>query len=283
MSVVSSSGPAPFVLVHGGRHGGWCWRSVASLLRAAGHVVYTPTLTGLGERAHLLNPQIGLDTHVRDVVAVFEFEDIRDAVLVGHSYGGMVVSGAMEMVAERVRSLVLLDAHLPRAGESVFDMIGPERAATMLDLAERDGEGWYIPPGDAARYGVTDPDDAAWLNSRMMAQPLKTYRDPVGATDRAWSHPGLFVECVPHSTLEPHVLERARGRSAADPRVRYRVLRASHDAMVTEPDAVAELLFEASEVGARRARFLVTASSRWRPRRRDRGGGSRRSPAQRTG
>src|SRR5947199_7272840 len=110
MSVVPSSGSAPFVLVHGGRHGGWCWRPVAALLRAAGHEVYTPTLTGLGERAHLLSPQISLDTHVRDVVAVFEFEDIRDAVLVGHSYAGMVVSGAMELIAERVRSLVLLDA-----------------------------------------------------------------------------------------------------------------------------------------------------------------------------
>jgi pimeloyl-ACP methyl ester carboxylesterase len=244
---MSTFAPPPFVLVHGGRHGGWCWKHVAPLLRAAGHQVYTPTLTGLGERAHLLSPQVGLDTHVADLVAVFEFEDIRDAVLVGHSYGGMVVNGAMEQVADRVRSLVLLDAHIPRTGESVFDMIGPTRAAAMLASATADGEGWYIPPTDAAHYGVTDPEDASWLNSRMTAQPLKTYRDPVGSTERAWQHPALFVECVP-SSLEPHVLERARARSAADPRLRYRVLPASHDAMVTAPEAVADVLFEALDV-----------------------------------
>src|ERR1700704_3677346 len=136
----------PFVLLHGGRHGGWCWRRVAVLLRAVGHEVYTPTLTGLGERSHLLNPQIGLDTHVQDLVSTFEFEDIRDAVLVGHSYGGMVVSGAMQRIADRVRTLVLLDAHMPREGESVFDLNGPDRAAAMIALAEDGGDGWYIPP-----------------------------------------------------------------------------------------------------------------------------------------
>jgi pimeloyl-ACP methyl ester carboxylesterase len=247
VTIASSSGPAPFVLLHGGRHGGWCWRPVASLLRAAGHEVYTPTLTGLGERSHLLSPQIGLDTHIQDLVATFEFEDVRDAVLVGHSYGGMVVFGAMERIADRVRSLVLLDAHMPRDGESVFDLNGPVRAAQMVALADAGGEGWFIPPADAARYGVTDPDDAAWVNSRMTAQPLKTYRDPVGATDRAWNHPGLFVECVP-SSLEPHMLERARVRSAADPRFQYRVLEAAHNAMVTAPKAVTELLFEALKI-----------------------------------
>ncbi len=180
---------APFVLVHGGRHGGWCWRRVATRLRDAGHEVYAPTLTGSGERAHLLTPQVGLDTHVRDLVAIFEYEDITGAVLVAHSYGGMVACGAMEKVADRVRSLVLLDAHLPRKGESVFDLNGPERAGAMIALADESGEGWYIPPADARRYGVTDPADRAWVNARMTAQPLKTYQDPSGPTDRAWSHP----------------------------------------------------------------------------------------------
>jgi pimeloyl-ACP methyl ester carboxylesterase len=237
----------PFVLVHGGRHGGWCWRPVTPLLRAAGHDVYTPTLTGLGERAHLLTPQVGLDTHIQDLVAVFEYEDIQDAVLVGHSYGGMVVTGALEQVADRVRSYVLLDGHMPRDGESVFDLNGPERAAAMIALADESGEGWYIPPADAARYGVTDPDDVAWINSRMTAQPLKTYQDPILATGRAWDHPGLFIECVP-SSLEPHLLERARARSAADPRFRHRVLHTAHNAMVTDPKAVAELLLEAATI-----------------------------------
>jgi pimeloyl-ACP methyl ester carboxylesterase len=239
--------PPPFVLLHGGRHGGWCWRRVAALLRETGHHVHTPTLTGLGDRAHLLSREIGLDTHVQDLVATFEFEDIQDAVLVAHSYGGMVASGAMELIAERVRALVFLDAHLPRTGESVFDMVGPARAANMVARAESGGEGWYIPPSDASWYGVTDPDDAAWLNPRITAQPFKTYRDPVGRTDRAWQHPGMFVECTP-SSLEPHVLERARERSAGNPRFRYHVIDAPHDAMVTAPKAVTELLLDALDI-----------------------------------
>jgi pimeloyl-ACP methyl ester carboxylesterase len=240
--------PRPFVLVHGGRHGGWCWRSVARLLRAAGHEVYTPTLTGMGERAHLLNRAVGLDTHVMDVVNVFEFEDIRDAVLVGHSYGGMVVTGALERVADRVRAHVLLDGHLPRTGESVFDLIGPARAKGMLERADELGEGWYIQTTDAAYYGVTDPVAAAWVNARMTPQPLKTYQDRIGPTERAWEHPGLFVECVP-SSQEPEQLARARERSAVDPTFGHIVLQTAHDAMVTDPEAVATILLGALELG----------------------------------
>ncbi|WP_063793140.1 alpha/beta fold hydrolase [Frankia sp. R43] len=238
-----------FVLLHGGRHGGWCWSPVARRLRAAHYEVHTPTLTGLGDRAHLLSREIGLDTHVRDLVAACEFEDVRNAVLVAHSYGGMVVAGAMEHLADRIRCLVLLDAHIPRTGESMLDLIGAARAAELVGLANSRGEGWYIPPVGAAYYGVTDPEAAAWLEIRMTAQPLKTYRDPVGSTDRAWDHPSLFVECVP-SALAPQTLARARERSAADPRFHYRVLETSHNAMVTDPEAVTALLLEATALPA---------------------------------
>jgi hypothetical protein len=117
----------------------------------------------------------------------------------------------------------------------------------MIALADETGEGWYIPPADASRYGVTDPNDAAWANSRMTAQPLKTYSDPIGATQRAWDHPGMFIECVP-SSMEPHMLDRARARSKADPRFAYRVLHTAHNAMVTDPKAVTELLLEAAAI-----------------------------------
>lgn len=200
-----------------------------------------PTLTGSGDRAHLLTREVGLDTHVTDLVNVFEYEDIEDAVLVAHSYGGMVASGALEQIGDRVRFLVLLDGHMPRTGESVFDLNGPARADAMIALADEAGEGWFIPPATAGRYGVTDPVDAAWVEARMTAQPLKTYTDRIGATDRMWSHRGMFVECVP-SSLEPHLLARARARAAADPSFAYRVLPAAHNAMVTAPDALADLL-----------------------------------------
>jgi pimeloyl-ACP methyl ester carboxylesterase len=244
------SSPPPFVLLHGGRHGGWCWGRVARLLRAAGHEVHTPTLTGLGDRAHLLSRDIGLDTHVRDLVAVFEYEDITDAVLVGHSYGGMVVSGAMAKIWQRIRHVIYLDGHIPRTGESVLDMLGPLRAAQMSSTAAERGEGWYIPPTDAAHYGVTDPEDAGWLNQRLTAQPFKTYQDAVGNTERAWNHPATFVQCTT-SSLEPHVLERARQQNAVAPELfGYRVLEATHDAMVTAGPAVAELLLDVASASA---------------------------------
>ena len=254
MNTADHLAPAPFVLVHGGRHGGWCWRPVAQRLRAAGHEVLTPTLTGLGDRSHLLDRSIGLNTHVQDLVAAVEFEDLTDVVLVAHSYGGMPVSGAMEFLAERIRYVVYLDAHLPRTGESIFDLNGPERAAAMIDLADRTGEGWYIPAGDAARYGVTDPADAAWLNARMTAQPLRTYQEPSGVTSTAWRHPGLFVECVP-SSLEMHLIERTKQRAEVDPVFDHVVLPTAHNAMVTAPQALTDLLLALP--AARRGRQLT--------------------------
>lgn len=243
-----SSDRSTFVLLHGGRHGGWCWRKVGQLLNEAGHEVYAPTLTGLGDRAHLLSRDIGLSTHVRDLVNTFEFEDIRDAVMVAHSYGGMVVSGAMPEIGDRVRSVIHLDSQVPETGQSVFDLIGPERASAMRTLVDEQGEGWYVPPSDVGRYGITDPDDLAWTNSRITAQPVKTYTEPVGPTGTAWTHPGMFVECVP-SRIEPEVRQRAREREEVDPDFLYRVLDAPHDAMISHPGLVSDLLLEALDIG----------------------------------
>src|SRR4051794_29851500 len=121
---------ATYVLVHGGGHGGWCYQRVARLLRADGHEVYAPTLTGLGERSNLLSPAIDLDLHVRDVTAVLHFEDLRDVILVGHSYGGMVITGAADRAADRVGRVVYLDAANPENGQSLLDVAGPMIEAT---------------------------------------------------------------------------------------------------------------------------------------------------------
>src|SRR4051812_23108269 len=118
-----------FVLVHGSRHGGWSWKRVAPLLRAAGHDVFTPTLTGVGERVHLAAPEVDLHLHVTDVANVLAFEDLTDVVLVGHSYAGMVITGVAEVASERLRQLVYLDALVPEAGQSAFDVWWPDRAA----------------------------------------------------------------------------------------------------------------------------------------------------------
>jgi pimeloyl-ACP methyl ester carboxylesterase len=234
-----------FVLVHGGRHGGWCWRHVAAALRQAGHLVYAPTLTGLGERAHLLNASIGLDTHVRDIVGVFKYEDLSDVVLVSHSYGGMVTSGAMEDVAERVRAFVLVDARLPRPGESLMDLVGTDIASKVRDMVARQGEGWFLPTEDASFWGLQDAEQIAWVNSKITPQPFKTYTDSSGPTDRAWTHPGTFIECQP-SMNTPSELDRFKARSETDPQFRYRVMTGGHEPMVTNPAELTRLLIEAA-------------------------------------
>jgi pimeloyl-ACP methyl ester carboxylesterase len=235
-----------FVLLHGGRHGGWCWKHVAPRLRREGHEVFTPTLTGLGDRAHLAHPHIGLSTHVADLIALFDYEGIQDAILVAHSYGGVVANGAMEQIADRVRYLVYVDAQLPRTGESMLDLVGPEGAGKMRALVDEQGEGWYLPATDASYWGVTDPADLAWMNQRITAQPFKTYTDPVGPTDRAWTHPGLFIECAVPLGLFPIPLDRARERARDDPRFAYQVLQTAHDAQVTAPTELARALLAAA-------------------------------------
>ena len=154
---------ATYVLVHGGGHGGWCYQRVARLLRAAGHEVHAPTLTGLGERSHLLSAAVDLDLHIDDVVAVLHFEDLRDVILVGHSYGGMVITGVADRAADRIGRIVYLDAATPVNGQSFVDVAGPiiEAVRPMGEVV--DGvELVLLPAPDAGLlYGVTDPADLA--------------------------------------------------------------------------------------------------------------------------
>jgi len=139
-----------FVLVHGAWHGGWCWDRVTPHLRAAGHEVHTPTLTGLSERAHLLSPMVGLDTHIEDVVRLIDTLGLSDVILVGHSYGGMVITGAAARVPERIAHVVYLDAFLPRAGEAAWDLLPWQREAfQQLRLPDRP---WLVRPVDAAAF-----------------------------------------------------------------------------------------------------------------------------------
>jgi pimeloyl-ACP methyl ester carboxylesterase len=125
---------AQYVLVHGGAHGGWCWHHVAKRLRAAGHAVFTPTLTGLGERRHLLSADTDLETHITDVLNMMLFEDLSDVILVGHSYGGMVITGVADRARARIQQLVFLDAAIPRDGEALIDW-----SPGLKDLARAEG------------------------------------------------------------------------------------------------------------------------------------------------
>ncbi|HLG72345.1 MAG TPA: alpha/beta fold hydrolase, partial [Chloroflexota bacterium] len=195
---------ATFVLVHGAWHGGWCWRKLTPLLAAAGHQVLTPTLTGLGERVHLAGPEVGLGTHVQDVVGVLEFEDVREAILVGHSYGGMVIAGAAGRAAERLSQLVYLDAYVPEHGQAMTDLVPAERLEGMRRRVRDEGQGWLLPsfapePWEVTvrdRYLVSDESEVRWVASRLVGQPFKTMTDPVHDPEgRAAALPRAYIRC----------------------------------------------------------------------------------------
>ncbi len=173
---------ATFVLVHGAFEAGWYWRPVASVLRAGGHEVFTPSLTGLGERQHLMSPTIDLDTHIADILGVIVSEELNDIVLAGHSYGGMVISGAADRAGGRIKSLVYLDAFVPEDGEAVFDIVLPDRCKALETAAREHGEGWRIPPPPAADWGVTDANLQAWLDRLSVAHPMATMTQPIRLT-----------------------------------------------------------------------------------------------------
>jgi len=234
---------ATYVLVHGGGHGGWCYGRVARLLRAEGHDVYTPTLTGLGERAHLLDDRVDLHRHVEDVVAVLDFEDLHDVVLVGHSYGGMVITGAADRAARRVGRLVFLDAANPVNGQSLVDVSGPIIEAVRPMGRVVDGiELVLLPAPDAGLlYGVTDPRDLAWMAERLTGHPWKCFEQPLKLTNEAAleSIPQYHIVCT--STLATRDRElMGRARAAG----RLWDIDTGHDLMITEPGAVADALLE---------------------------------------
>ena len=135
-----------FVLVHGAWHGGWCWSRVARRLRAAGHEVHTPTLTGLGDRSHLMSRSVNLQTHVQDVANLLHWEELNDIVLCGHSYGGMVITGVANRLAKRIKSLVYLDAFVPENGQAVLDFMPADRVEQFYESVREKGAGWLIPP-----------------------------------------------------------------------------------------------------------------------------------------
>ncbi|WP_406192548.1 alpha/beta hydrolase [Kitasatospora sp. NBC_01560] len=238
-----------YVLIHGAWHNGRVWDRVAPLLTRAGHRVLAPSLTGHGERAHLLGPEVGLDTHVADVVGLFLGEDLTDVVLVGHSYAGMVVSAVAELVPDRIAALVYLDAMVPADGESVLDVMPATRY--LLDRAAGSDAPWRIPPmpqgaAPAGLFGVTEPADVAWLRTLLSDESARCFQQPVRlGNPAAAAVPRTHIHCV--GSMPEGVARRpvpATQPNGAPSRVRQ--LRSGHDCMVTVPDRLAELLLDVS-------------------------------------
>lgn len=237
---------ATFVLVHGSRHGGWCWQRVARLLRERGHEVYCPTLSGTGDRAHVpFQGAVNLDTHIQDITALLFYEDLRDVVLVGHSYSGMVITGVAGVQSNRLAHLVYLDALLPRPGESHLDLAGPAMAAELRRAVAGPGRGLSLPASSATpeRFGVTNPEDSAWVAARLTDQPAGTYEQALATADMVAELPSTFVRCLRSEMIAPAIIARAQAASS----VRFVELDACHDAMITDPEAVARLLVEVAK------------------------------------
>lgn len=229
-----------FVLVHGAWHGGWCWRRVADRLAAHGHRVFTPTLTGLGERAHLFSDDIDLSTHVEDIVRLLQSYDLSNIVLVGHSYGGMVISGVAERAEAAIRSMVFLDAFVPENGKSLFDYLTEERRKVNEELAAKNG--YRFLPAVPAEFFNVNEKDRAWVDAKCMPQPYKTFTEKAkltGARERIKKKTYVRAEGYPAAYFAGFY-EKLK----ADPAWRVIALPCGHDVMVDMPDRLTEILQE---------------------------------------
>ena len=231
---------ATFVLVHGAWHGGWCWRRTSEILRAAGHTVFEPTLPGVGARAHEAAASIGLTCHIDDVIGLIEIEELSDVILVGHSYGGMVITGVAEKIAPKLSALVYLDAFVPEDGEALMSLVPPDRAQAMAMGAIRDGDGWRVAAPPPSYFGVKVQADIDWIVRRCTPQSLLTFMQPVRTTGvwqsvkrkvyiRAEGHPG--------PTFAPFG-EAAR----ANPAWEYHAVSCGHEVMIEMPRELAAIL-----------------------------------------
>lgn len=230
-----------YVLVHGAWGGAFGYRRVRPLLHAAGHEVFTPGLTGLGHRAHLASPLVNLSTHVRDVVNLVRYEDLTDIVLVGHSYGGMVVTGAVDRLRDRIAHLVYVDAFVPRDGQSLYDLTG-QRAG---DLDGPGGDGWAVPP---LPRDFGSPEESAWTSVRRRPHPIGCFTEPVSLREPLEEY-GFALTYV-RATADPSgspgdgVFQAAADRARSDPRWRYREIATDHLIPAKEPGALSEILLE---------------------------------------
>jgi pimeloyl-ACP methyl ester carboxylesterase len=241
---------ATYVLVHGAWNGGWCWAKVRPLLEQAGARVYSPTLTGLGERHHLREPVPSLETHIQDVINVIEAEELGDVVLVGHSFAGMVITAVADRIKPRIRRLVYLDAAVPADGNDLAahvpgtgEATAQRRRAAFRQLAP---DGVWMPPLGPESVGVTEPADAEWLRRRLTPHPLGTWLQPVAL--RNGGHAGIpktyVLATKPLTTVMGYPAHGEVAKRGGE--WTYREIATGHQMMVTDPARTAQLLLEAA-------------------------------------
>jgi pimeloyl-ACP methyl ester carboxylesterase len=237
---VDASAKKTYVLVHGAYHGGWCWKAVATQLRASGHTVYTPTQTGLGERAHLIGVRPTLDTFIEDVSRVLIMEELNEVILVGHSFAGSTVSGVADRQPERIRHLVYLDALILQSGQAPFDGLPADVIERYKKQAQETSNGLSVPAPKPEYFGVTDPKQSAWLAKQLTPHPFPTYlsklelRNPVGN-----GVPTTYIACS-----APFFASTAKSREFVKTMKswHYQEISSGHDAMVIVPNQLSQTL-----------------------------------------
>jgi pimeloyl-ACP methyl ester carboxylesterase len=237
---MAGGGKHTFVLVHGAWHGGWCWRGVADRLRAEGHRVFTPTCTGLGERAHLMSREITLDTFTADIAGVIEAEELEAVVLVGHSFGGNPTSGVADRMKERLRHLVYLDAIVVEPGKAPFDSLPPDVVAGRRKAAAESSGGLSLPNPPVSAFGVPEGPDAEWVRRRLTPHPISTYESKLNIEGPVGNGlPRTYIHCTQPSYA---ALEGSRQWVKAQEGWRWREIATGHDAMVSAPGELARML-----------------------------------------
>lgn len=229
---------ASIVLAHGAWSAAWAWKKMRPLFRAAGHDFFSPTYTGLGERAHLARPEVDLSTHIEDVLAVLEFENLTDVTLLGHSYGGMVATGVADKARERIARVVYIDAFAPNDGQSLFDLVGPKAEGNMRAGAAKEGDGWRLPinpmPPDTA------PEDVAWASPRRRPQPLRTFEQKLKLESKEPPPPRHYIYATRNGPGD--VFRQFSTRAKSEAGWKSYELDCSHNPHITCPDALMALL-----------------------------------------
>lgn len=230
-----------FVLVHGSFCGGWFWRLVAPMLRSFGHEVYTPTLTGLGERSHLLSCGVDLNTHIEDVTNLLFYEDLSRVTLVGHSYSGMVITGVAAKTPERIAKLVYIDAYVPMDGQSEVDIWPPEDSAGHL-FARPSSSDEMRPPPPPSVFGIDDREMSEWVSKRLTPHPMSTYMQaPPASSPASRSIPRAYIRCTVGELR--HIMAPFATRALSEG-WEVREIASGHDPMITHPKELSKILNE---------------------------------------